>query len=158
MVLEYVSQSRWVCQCDCGTQKTVKGQALKRGETRSCGCLAREMVTKGDGWAARRSIITSYRAGAERRGFEWSLTEEDFDRLTSSNCIYCGTPPSQVRTLKSCMGSFVYTGIDRVDNALGYTPENSVPCCTKCNLWKGKLSHDEFVSHLTRIAKHLGIV
>lgn len=156
-VISYVSQSRWLCQCDCGQQTTVKSQAMRRGDTRSCGCLAREMVTKGNGWAARQSIITSYRAGAERRGFEWTLSEAEFDQLTSAACTYCGSPPSQVRTLKGCMGSFVYTGIDRVDNTLGYSSENSVSCCTTCNLWKGKMSHDEFISHLTKVAKHLGV-
>jgi hypothetical protein len=35
---------RWVCACDCGTQVVVYGSKLRRGETRSCGCLNREAV------------------------------------------------------------------------------------------------------------------
>lgn len=31
----------WRCQCDCGSKATVSGTALRRGETRSCGCLTR---------------------------------------------------------------------------------------------------------------------
>ena len=31
----------WVCQCECGNDKTVSGSALKAGYTRSCGCLKR---------------------------------------------------------------------------------------------------------------------
>jgi 5-methylcytosine-specific restriction endonuclease McrA len=30
-------------------------------------------------------------------------------------------------------------GIDRVDNSIGYTPDNCVPCCTQCN--RIKLDH-----------------
>ena len=29
----------WLCQCDCGNQKKIKGRYLRLGETKSCGCL-----------------------------------------------------------------------------------------------------------------------
>jgi hypothetical protein len=32
-------QLRWKCSCECGKQKTVEGNNLKRGVTQSCGCL-----------------------------------------------------------------------------------------------------------------------
>lgn len=38
--------SRWLCQCDCGEQKTVTTDNLKNGSTNSCGCLKREVDTK----------------------------------------------------------------------------------------------------------------
>lgn len=31
--------SIWVCRCDCGNEILVKGQALKSGHSKSCGCL-----------------------------------------------------------------------------------------------------------------------
>lgn len=34
--------ARWLCQCDCGGKKVVLGSKLRRGETRSCGCLEQE--------------------------------------------------------------------------------------------------------------------
>jgi hypothetical protein len=33
----------WLCCCDCGTTKTVLAEKLKSGNTRSCGCLSREL-------------------------------------------------------------------------------------------------------------------
>jgi len=39
-------ETRWLCQCDCGTQKTVRAYNLKAGHTRSCGCLQRESATR----------------------------------------------------------------------------------------------------------------
>lgn len=34
--------SNWLCRCDCGKDTVVVGSALRRGTTRSCGCLLRE--------------------------------------------------------------------------------------------------------------------
>lgn len=35
-----------LCRCDCGKQKEVRLDNLKRGATKSCGCLARETLIK----------------------------------------------------------------------------------------------------------------
>lgn len=32
----------WLCKCDCGCTTVVKGNRLRNGKTRSCGCLKRE--------------------------------------------------------------------------------------------------------------------
>lgn len=32
----------WNCRCECGTVKVIEGDSIRRGMTRSCGCLARE--------------------------------------------------------------------------------------------------------------------
>jgi hypothetical protein len=38
------SSARWLCSCDCGNTSTVYGFSLRRGDTRSCGCLSREVA------------------------------------------------------------------------------------------------------------------
>lgn len=38
----YPSVGRWVCQCECGTIKTVHGTELRRGRSKSCGCLQKK--------------------------------------------------------------------------------------------------------------------
>jgi hypothetical protein len=37
-------RTRWRVRCDCGTEKVVNTKSLKRGESRSCGCLGRDMA------------------------------------------------------------------------------------------------------------------
>lgn len=31
--------AQWLCRCDCGNKKIVRGKALRKGRTSSCGCL-----------------------------------------------------------------------------------------------------------------------
>lgn len=38
----------WLCRCDCGTEKIVRGYALRYGRTKSCGCLQAEQVGERD--------------------------------------------------------------------------------------------------------------
>jgi hypothetical protein len=37
----------WTFRCDCGNEVTKEGVAVRRGYTKSCGCLQREMWEKG---------------------------------------------------------------------------------------------------------------
>ena len=32
-------KTRWVCECECGNKITVLGTNLRKGNTKSCGCL-----------------------------------------------------------------------------------------------------------------------
>jgi len=38
------SGSYWICQCECGKQKSVKSSSLRRGEIVSCGCYRTEQA------------------------------------------------------------------------------------------------------------------
>lgn len=37
--------SFWDCECECGTKKVVRGDSLKSGKSRSCGCLSVAIAT-----------------------------------------------------------------------------------------------------------------
>lgn len=39
-------EKKWLCRCQCGSQRYVLERSLKYGESGSCGCLARERVRK----------------------------------------------------------------------------------------------------------------
>jgi hypothetical protein len=34
----------WGCECTCGTRRIVRGDNLRSGESKSCGCLNRELA------------------------------------------------------------------------------------------------------------------
>jgi hypothetical protein len=39
-------KGRYICKCDCGTERIVYAQSLRAGTSKSCGCLHRQKVTK----------------------------------------------------------------------------------------------------------------
>jgi hypothetical protein len=39
-------KARWVCRCNCGTLRIVIGTDLRRGKSKSCGCLQREKLSR----------------------------------------------------------------------------------------------------------------
>lgn len=80
-----------------------------------------------------------YKGGAKQRGISFSLTRDEFETFWQKPCSYCGD------AIKSI-------GIDRVDNDVGYTIENCIPCCERCNKMKLQLGFDEFIEHCKRIA------
>ena len=43
----FVAVPMWRCRCDCGRETVVMGTCLRRGTTRSCGCLLWEYRRRG---------------------------------------------------------------------------------------------------------------
>lgn len=39
-------KTRFLCRCDCGNEKVINGSSLKRGLSKSCGCLNNELLVK----------------------------------------------------------------------------------------------------------------
>lgn len=40
------NQTMWLCRCDCGVEKVVLSPSLRSGKSKSCGCLANELISK----------------------------------------------------------------------------------------------------------------
>jgi hypothetical protein len=130
----------WECRCDCGCVKTVDSSALVRGFTKSCGCL--HHYEEKDR-AAKNLLYSRYRRHAKERGYCFDIQFEDFFKITSNECYYCGRLPKNVAKLGNSM--YAYNGIDRIDNTKGYTIDNCVPCCFCCNRAKDKREKDEYI-------------
>lgn len=87
-----------------------------------------------------KNRYATYKRGAEARGYNFDITIEEFTNLWDKPCHYCND-------------SIKGIGIDRKDNSIGYTTDNTLSCCTTCNFMKGKLTHQEFIDKCRQIAK-----
>jgi len=148
-------QPRYLCKCNCGKEKVVDGRDLKNGKSKSCGCIWRETKRLGYGIAGKNALTNNYKSHAIERGIEFNLTIKQFEKLTQQECYYCGTKPNQIIKYKTGFGEYTYNGVDRINNDLGYTPENSVACCKTCNSAKGILTLQEFEDWIKKIHNNL---
>ena len=91
--------------------------------------------------------VLVFRAGT--RGISVLLTYEEFLEFTVvKECHYCGeaitwAPPYGKKVAGK---QNVRSNIDRKDNAVSYTKDNSVVCCPNCNYTKSNtLSYEEML-------------
>jgi hypothetical protein len=131
----------WWCLCDCGEKVRVKGQSLRSGHTKSCGCLQKEIAGASGNW---KYIIgrVPYNKGKHK---EYPINYQELKRVWYAMRARCNNPNEHEykyyggRGIKVCKEwedfSIFYNWaikegykktltIDRIDNDLGYMPSN----------------------------------
>ncbi len=145
------------CVCSCGNEKVVHGASLSSGNTKSCGCLAKEARVKTrlpEDRGVINHIILQYKRHAVERGLAFSLDYTLVESLIRSPCTYCGVTGGNLKKTKNRKEGFPHNGIDRIDSSLGYHESNVVPCCGLCNRAKRDMPRDIFISWAKRVAAH----
>lgn len=150
---------RWLCQCSCGNTGLQTSGTLNFGTSQSCGHwrTSERLLTNEE--SAFRVLFRVMRFGAKKRNYVWELSHQDVARLIAQRCFYCNALPTQIarpghyrRRLNCDNGTILfYNGLDRLNNATGYTKANVVPCCGTCNWMKMDLSVDEFREKIQQI-------
>lgn len=141
---------RWVCKCSCGTVILVWESSLLRKHNKSCGCL--RQFPKGE--FAKNMVLENYRRMATNRTLVWGLSRKEALFFMAQPCWFCGDLPQNCS--RTSTGDFVYNGIDRLDNTLGYVYSNCVACCKPCNYMKRTMSVQDFIIHLKKIIQRRG--
>ena len=108
--------SQWLCRCDCGKEKVIRGNSLTTGNTKSCGCLNSEV---------HRDIAkTLFKK-------KWvPIDQGDYYDIPLSNNKYTKIDKSDYEKIKSY--SWYYT-------SNGYASSGGINKCSKEN--KRKLLH-----------------
>jgi hypothetical protein len=139
----------WRAVCECGNYTEVLSSDMCR--TQSCGCLSHRHAN----YQPMRVYNNSYSMMIFRHKLRWpnqpAMNYDSYAEMMEQDCTYCGVPPSN----KTARGDVTYSGLDRVNNADGYTYANSVSCCAICNGMKGKMDVNAFKDHIRRIHKQL---
>ncbi len=126
-------RKKWVCRCDCGTERAVQPSCLRSGSSQSCGCLHREVVSelaktmrlkhgasRGDGTRA----YTSWLLITQRCTNKNNKKYKDYGGRGITVCERW-TGPDGFATFLSDMGEPPPgMTIDRKENNGGYSPEN----------------------------------
>ena len=90
--------------------------------------------------------LSYYKCNAKARNLEWNLTNDEFYKLITGSCVYCGKSANT--------SNEDFNGIDRIDSTQAYYKDNCVPCCTMCNTMKLDYSTSEFLKHIQLIYNH----
>jgi 5-methylcytosine-specific restriction endonuclease McrA len=160
----------WNLLCDCGNTHKATTASLTGGHVKSCGCLhkeasvlnsinSRHKIIKKD--RGLNNVLGTYKTGAKQRNLIFDLSKEEVEILIKDNCFYCGQPPSNtinISTLTYGKKEYLYNGIDRIDNSIGYIKENCVTCCSTCNHAKHTLTYSSFLSWIGKAYKHLEVL
>lgn len=138
------------CLCSvCQSTIIIARSTLKQRQIQRCQCKRKrkaEGETKST-FAKRR--YGQYKTRAKIKGCVFTLDLDTFTTLFYGNCVYCG----QIPEAKFVWNQIFYAnGIDRDDNTKGYTKENSVSCCSKCNGFKGDYTGVQFTEHSDKVS------
>jgi len=148
----------WLCLCECGNLTTVRQSDIKSGCSTSCGCRkkdtdkerGRQLGLKNIGRPnvhKKRPYEVLYNRllkGAEKRKYKVEMTYEQYLEFVEKDCHYCDAKLTWVKhsTHKAALAHC----IDRKDNSLGYTKENCVACCPRCNWGKSNsFTYEEWI-------------
>lgn len=119
-------RARWLCRCDCGQSKTVLGEHLKKGRTKSCGCAKSESSSK------------RFKKHGGRNSKLYRIWSNMKDRCNNPDCkVYSDYGERGIKVCKEWIDDFsafqkwaLANGykegltIDRKDNDKGYSPDN----------------------------------
>lgn len=87
-------------------------------------------------------MCSSYRIKDLKKGLEYDLCIDWFlENIAYKNCIYCGDTEN--------------IGCDRVDNSIGHTKTNVIPCCYTCNVVRNNLFT---VEEMKELGKSIAII
>ena len=171
---------KWLCRCECGSIKSIRGNTLRRGNIISCGCRQKEIAgeTAGKRRKSNQALYShyvhfeTYERAALKRNLKWNISLEQFIDITSKNCTYCNLSPQEylraknmyIRTSKrdgrpidqdfANSRVVLANGIDRKDSNIGYFIENCVPCCSQCNIAKGDTPYSDWIAWIERLVSN----
>lgn len=114
--------SRWICKCDCGTEKEISGQKLITHTIRSCGCSAKVAYN----FLGYEQLSGKYwgqiKRGAKERNLEFNLDIEKMWKLFQQQDGKCALSGLDIKLSRN--GKQQTASLDRVDSNKGYYEGN----------------------------------
>lgn len=123
----------WLCRCDCGNEKVIMGNNLKKGATKSCGCYRKEHMRKnrkdptkhGDNKIGKKSRLYSIWIDMKNRCY--GINQHSYKWYGGKNIIICDEWKYNYATFKKWALTNGYQDnltIDRINSDGNYKPSN----------------------------------
>lgn len=121
----------WKCKCECGNIVDVKGEYLRNGDTKSCGCLKTDKLHQRNlkhGLSRKSRLYNVWKGMRERCN---NQNSESYARYGGRGITVCDEWNDYYAFYKWSMNHGFdeslpasYCTIDRIDNNAGYSPDN----------------------------------
>lgn len=119
-------RTQWLCECDCGTLKTVRGKDLRQGKVVSCGCWKNELIKeRRRTHGLSKSRLHKIWGGMKKRCY--CKTSKSFRDYGERGIVVCD---EWRKDFASFYGWAINNGysseltIERIDNDKDYGPDN----------------------------------
>lgn len=143
----------WICQCDCGKEKSVAAKHLKQGRISSCGCRHYVSGKRNPCWKGYEDLSGRQWSriidGAKERELEFEITIQDAWNLFEKQKRKCA--------LSGINLQFGYDGtgnasLDRIDSSKGYVNGNIQWVDKRVNKMKMEFNQSEFIDMCKKIS------
>lgn len=142
-----------VCQCICGNIAKYDASHLNTGRSKNCSRCSYKTRPQSEVkyTPLERLFNLSIVQRVKKKNIPLEITIDEYSNIIEANCYYCGAEP----LLKRYAGGIIWAnGVDRIDSSIGYTLDNCVACCKKCNTMKMDMKVYDFFEQILKIVKH----
>ena len=123
--------AKWLCLCDCGKERIIDGSSLRRGYSKSCGCLRDEIESKIHS-THRKTKTKLYNVWTHMIQRCYNPSHTAYKRYGGRGISVCDEWRNDfMRFYEWAMANgydenapFHQCTIDRIDNDKGYSPDN----------------------------------
>lgn len=84
-VVSHISHGMWVCRCDCGSERSIASRSLRIGNSKSCGCLKKELASERHNFLPTLymlphgiEVVGEYEARGQNRYFRLRIRPHPF--------------------------------------------------------------------------------
>ena len=125
------SKTAWLCKCDCGNEKIVTGDGLNRGNTKSCGCLSKE-IARNRQYKHGKTQCRLYNVWYSMKRRCYDKNVKNFNKYGGRGIKVCEEWLNDFLSFYNWAISNGYRDdvergkltLDRIDNNKGYYPDN----------------------------------